>query len=253
MWSLGGALDLSPNISIGAALNYWNGDDDLLQEYHIPPSSILDDDLTYTYRYLDSYSGWNVKLGLLIQPYKFLSLGGVIDFPTKFTIDQSLDTTVAIFGEIVEEGTLLSYYELTHPYSLGGGAALTFKYVTLAGDIYYTDWTQMKPKAKNVDNILYKENYHNVFRWHIGAEFVMPELSTKVRIGYYEDPIPFKTVYLEKDRRYFTLGAGFLIDQVMTLDIAWNHGFHEFRDDWDQMIKESYTKDKIFVSLAYRL
>jgi len=255
MWSLGGAMDLSPNISVGGALNYWNGEDDILQEYYLPLTGKLGYEVWEQNHYLDSYSGWNGKLGFLIQPNRFLSLGGVIDFPTKFSIDQDYSFYYDSL-HITEEGKIIEYtelgqYDLTHPYSFGAGTALTFKYVTLAGDIYYTDWAQME--GKGVDNKLIKENYQEVFRWHIGAEFVMPELSTKVRIGYYEDPIPFKSVYLKNDRRYFTLGAGFLIDQVMTLDIAWNHGFHEFRDDWAQMIKESYTKDKIFVSLAYRL
>jgi len=255
MWSLGGAIDLSPSISVGATINYWDGEDDILQEYYIPPSSKIDYEVWEQNHYLDSYSGWNAKLGFLVQPNKFLSLGGVIDFPTKFTIDQEysffLDSLDIIEGEFIFEDTRFGQYELTHPYSLGGGAALTFKYVTLAGDIYYTDWAQME--GKGVDNKLIKENYQEVLRWHLGAEFVMPEFSTKVRIGYYENPIPFKSVYLERDRRYFTFGAGFLIDQVLTLDIAWNHGFHEFRDGRDQFIKESYTKDKFLISLAYRL
>lgn len=255
MWSLGGALDLSPNITVGGAINYWNGEDDILQEYYIPPSSKIDYEVWEQNHYLDSYSGWNGKLGFLIQPNRFLSFGGVMDFPTKFSIDQEYsffyDSLHTTGGELIEEYTVLGQYDLTHPYSFGAGSAITFKFVTLAGDIYYTDWAQME--GKGVDNKLIKENYQEVFRWHIGAEFVMPEFSTKVRIGYYENPIPFKSVYLERDRRYLTFGVGFLIDQVMTFDIAWNHGFHEFRDDWAQYVKESYIKDKIFISLAYRL
>ena len=257
MWSLGGAMDLSPSISIGATINYWDGEDDIIQEYYIPPNDKLGYEVWEKNHYLDSYSGLNAKLGFLVQPNRFLSVGGIIDFPTKYTIDQeysfyydSLNITSPDPG-YTEEYTALGEYDLTHPYSFGAGVALAFKYVTFAGDIYYSDWAQMG--GKGVDEKLIKENYQEVFRWHLGAEFVMPELSTTVRAGYYVDPIPFKTVYLEKDRRYLTFGAGFLIDQVLTLDIAWNHSFYEFRDDWSQFIKESYSTDKIFVSLAYRL
>jgi len=256
MWSFGGALDLSPNVSIGGVINYWQGDDDFLQEYHIPPSSKIEYEVREKNRYLDSYSGWNGKLGFSVQPNKYLSLGAVVDFPTKFSIDQdysfnydSLNATADT--EWVSEHEDYGHYDLTHPYSFGAGTALSFKYFTLAGDVYYTDWAQME--GKGVDNKLIKENYQEVVRWHIGAEVVMPEFSTKFRVGYYVDPIPFKTVYLDTDRRYFTLGAGFLIDQVMTLDIAWNHGFYEFRDGWKDFVKEAYTTDKIFVGLAYRL
>jgi long-subunit fatty acid transport protein len=255
MWSLGGAMDLSPSISVGATVNYWDGEDDVLQEYYLGPINKLDYEIWEKNHYLDSYSGWNAKLGFLVQPNKFLSVGGVIDFPTKFSINQEYsfyyDSLNVPGSEYIEDYTVLGAYDLTHPYSFGGGAALAFKYVTFEGDIYYSDWAQMS--GKGVDEKLIKENYQEVLRWHLGAEFVMPELSTKLRIGYYEDPIPFKSVYLEKDRRYLTFGAGFLIDQVLTLDVAWNHGFYEFRDGTSQFIKESYATDKIFVSLAYRL
>ncbi|MFH0931041.1 MAG: outer membrane protein transport protein [Candidatus Zixiibacteriota bacterium] len=257
MWSLGGAIDLSPNISVGGAVNYWQGEDDYLQDYYLlNPNKLSGYEIWEKNRYLDSYSGWNGKLGFSVQPNKYLSLGAVVDFPTKFSIDQDysfyLDSLNATRDTVwVYEDEQFGHYDLTHPYSFGAGTALSFKYFTLAGDVYYTDWSQME--GKGVDNKLIKENYQEVVRWHIGAEVVMPEFSTKFRVGYYVDPIPFKTVYLETDRRYFTLGAGFLIDQVMTLDIAWNHGFHEFRDSREQFIKEAYTTDKFFVGLAYRL
>lgn len=248
MWSFGGAIDLSPNISVGAAVNYWKGQDDYLQEYDLPPLLV-----TERNRYLYDYSGWNAKLGFSVDASKFLSIGATIDFPTKFSIDQDFTFNYDTAGS-VQEYEELGHYDLTHPYSFGAGAALNFKYITLAGDINITDWSQLKPSARGgVDERLYKEIYQEVTRWHLGAEFALPKLATKLRAGYYADPIPFKSVYLKTDRRYFTLGAGVLIDQVMTLDVAWNHGVNEFRDDFSQMIKESYTTDKFFVSLAYRL
>ena len=267
MWSFAGAIDLSPNFSIGGAVNYWQGEDDYLQGYYILDPNKFGYEVRLQNRYLNSYSGWNGKLGFSVEPQKFLSLGAIIDFPTKFSIDQtntySYDSLDLVSGEHFTPPPYdkLGHYELTHPYSFGAGMALDFRYVTLAGDIYFTDWSQLKPSAElGVDEKLYKKIYKSVTRWHLGAEFTMPELATTVRIGYYVDPLPYKTVdlttnrwYLKSDRRYFTLGAGFLIDQVLTLDVAWNHGFNEFRDDWSQMIKESYTTDKFFVSLAYRL
>lgn len=266
MWSFGGAIDLSPNISVGVAVNYWKGQDDYLQEYYIQPSIKFESEIRERNRYLYDYSGWNAKLGFSVDASKFLSVGATIDFPTKFSIDQDFTFNydsiyVPTDSGIIDEYELLGHYDLTHPYSFGVGAALNFKYVTLAGDISITDWSQLKPSARaGVDERLYKEIYQEVTRWHVGAEFALPKLATKLRIGYYRDPLPFNSYdpefnrnYLKTDRRYFTLGAGVLIDQVMTLDVAWNHGVNEFRDDFSQMIKESYTTDKFFVSLAYRL
>lgn len=248
MWSFGGAIDLSPNISVGGAVNYWQGQDDFLQDYDLPNIPVTENN-----RYLYDYTGWNAKLGFSVDASKFLSVGATIDFPTKFSIDQDFTFHYDSAG-YVQDYEQLGHYDLTHPYSFGTGAALTFKYVTLAGDVHFTDWSQLEPKARaGVDNRLYKEIYQEVTRWHVGAEFAMPRLAAKLRAGFYSDPYPFKSVILKTDRKYFTLGAGFLIDQVMTLDVAWNHGFSEFRDERVDMVKESYTADKFFVSLAYRL
>lgn len=248
MWSFGGAIDLSPNMSVGGAINYWQGQDDYLLEYDLPLS--LE---TIRSRYLYDYSGWNAKLGFSVDASKFLSLGATIDFPTKFSIDQDVSSSYDTAGSVTESEEL-GHYDLTHPYSFGAGAALNFKYLTLAGDVNFTDWSQLKAAARfGVDERLYKEIYQEVTRWHVGAEFALPKAAAKLRAGYYSDPYPFKSVLLKTDRKYFTLGAGFLIDQVMTLDVAWNHGNSEFRDDRINMVKEAYTVDKFFVSLAYRL
>jgi long-subunit fatty acid transport protein len=248
MWSFGGAIDISPNISVGAAVNYWKGQDDYLQDYDVPPV-----DVTERNQYVYDYSGWNAKIGFSVDASKFLSVGATIDFPTKFSIDQDFTFNYDSLSS-AEQYEELGHYDLTHPYSFGVGAALNFKYLTLAGDINITDWSQLKPSAKSgVDERLYKEIYQEVTSWHLGAEFALPKLATTLRGGYYSDPFPFKSVYLETDRKYFTLGAGFLIDQVMTLDVAWNHGSYKFRDERVNMEKESYNVDKFFVTLAYRL
>jgi hypothetical protein len=58
---------------------------------------------------------------------------------------------------------------------------------------------------------------------------------------------------VKKDRSFFTTGIGFLIDQVMTLDIAWAHGTWEIQDFLTFGMIEKYTTDRLFVSFAYRL
>ena len=261
MWSFGGAIDISPNISLGLGLNYWNGKEDYgLERYWNYVANESTFDVWYDDEIYDDYSGFNAKFGLMIQPNKYLSIGGTLDSPVWLTIDEEYIlrtySTSASDPDIhfIEE-TGYPRYKLTHPYSFSFGGALNFKNLLLSGDFNYTDWSQLEYR-KGVDigekNRNVKEFYKDVFKWHIGAEYLIPQLSAQVRAGYYSDPFPFESKASKTDRRYFSLGLGFLIDKVMTLDIAWSHGFYEFEYPNIPAI-EKYRTNKIFITTAYRL
>ncbi len=256
LWSFGGAIDVSPNISVGGALNYWNGKEDYTWLYE----NVL---LPYTIRYDDAikdrYSGYNLKLGVRIQPNKFLTIGGTIESPVTFTIKEDWSqATDTIFHQWMGSVSELVYgnseYKITLPFSLGAGLALTFNNLILAGDINYTDWTQMEYKRLEdmaKANRLIKDTYTDAIRYHLGAEFLIPQISTTFRGGFYRNPLPYKSEWIKKDRYFFTSGVGFLIDQVMTLDIAWAHGSWELKD-FTPGLTEKYVVNQIFVSTAYR-
>ena len=249
LWSFGAAVDVSPNVSVGAALNYWSGKDNYTWLYEDTFLGRTIDDA-----YKDRYSGLNAKFGFRIQPNKYLILGGTIDSPVTYTIEE--DVT-----QITEEqgGSEIYFdtyeYKISLPFGLGAGLALQFENLTLAGDINYADWTQMEYKRLEdaaEANRLIKETYTDALRFHLGAEYLIPQIGTSLRAGFYQDPLPYKSRWVKKDRNFFTAGIGFLIDQVMTLDVAWAHGSWELHD-LGLLLTEKYTTDRIFVSVAYRL
>jgi long-subunit fatty acid transport protein len=257
LWSFGAAVDISPNVSVGGALNYWNGKDNYTWLYE-------NDSDVYKIKYDDAikdrYSGLNVKLGMRIQPNKYLTLGGTIDSPVTYTIKedwtQGTDTT---FHQIFRDPVSYidywnSEYKISLPFSLGMGMALNLNDLILAGDINYIDWTQMEYKRledMGEANRQIKDVYTDVLGFHLGAEFLIPKLGTSLRAGFYRDPLPYKSEWIKKNRDFFTAGVGFLIDQVMTLDIAWAHGSWEL---WDGSLSltEKYTTNQIYLSTAYR-
>jgi hypothetical protein len=252
LWSLGAAVDVSPNISVGGALNYWNGRDDYTWLYE----RLLDQSSTkYDDAIKDRYTGYNFKLGVRVQPNKFLTVGGTIETPVTYTIkedwSQATDTQNPDNSEF-DSGK--SEYKITLPFSLGAGVALNLSHLVLAGDVNYTDWTQMEyKKLENMAdaNRLIKDTYTSALRYHLGAEFLIPQISTTLRGGFYRNPLPYKSEWIKKDRYYVTSGVGFLIDQVMTLDIAWSHGSWELKN-FTPGLAEKYTVNQIFVSTAYR-
>ncbi len=249
LWSFGAAIDVSPNVSVGGALNLWSGKDNyswLYQESFI--GRTIDDVIK------NRYSGFNAKFGVRIQPNKYLVLGGTIDSPVTYKIEEDwTQLTDDEYGSHSNYGS--SEYKISLPFSLGAGMALSLNNLILAGDINYTDWTQMEYKRLEdiaEANRQIKDTYTDALRFHLGAEFLIPQIGASLRAGFYQNPLPYKSRWIKKDRSFFTTGIGFLIDQVMTLDIAWAHGSWELQD-FTPDLTEKYTTDQIFVSVAYRL
>ena len=246
LWSFGAGVDVSPNISVGGALNLWTGKESY-SWYHVDSSSahttIIDDMIK------DRYTGFNAKLGVRIQPNKYLVIGGTIDSPVTYTIKEDVTQTTNQEGD-----SWNSEYKISLPFSLGAGVAFSFGNLILAGDINYTDWTQMEYKRYEFiadANRRIKDVYTDALRWHLGSEFLIPQISTMLRAGFYRDPLPYQSQWIIKNRNFFTTGVGFLIDQVMTLDIAWAHGSWETWDvEWN--LAEKYTTNQIYLSTAYR-
>jgi long-subunit fatty acid transport protein len=260
MWSLGGAVDISPNVSVGGAFNFFSGTDNYSWLYE---GSYDDDNLSFKYKYDDTikdrYTGFNLKLGIRVQPNKFLIVGGTVESPVTYTINedwtQTTDTTFykpdEYWVDYYDSGS--PEYKISLPFSLGLGVALNFNNLTLAGDINYADWTQMEYKrlAEMADaNRMIKDSYTDVLRWHVGAEYLFPKIGTTLRVGYYQNPLPYKSQWIKKNRDYFTAGFGFLIDQVMTLDLAWVHGGWE-TNDFNINLAEKYSTNQIFLTTSY--
>jgi long-chain fatty acid transport protein len=251
MWSFGGAVDISPNVSVGGAFNFFSGTDNYSWLYE---GTYSDDNLSFKYddTIKDRYTGFNLKLGVRVQPNKFLIVGGTIESPVTYTINEDwTQTTDEDGGNYYDSGS--PEYKISLPFSLGIGIALNFNNLILAGDINYADWTQMEYKrlADMAEaNRMIKDSYTDVLRWHVGAEYLFPKIGTTLRAGYYQNPLPYKSTWIKENKDYFTSGIGFLIDQVMTVDLAWVYGSWEL-NDFNIELAEKYTTNKIFLTTAY--
>jgi hypothetical protein len=260
MWSFGGAVDISPNVSVGGAFNFFSGTDNYSWLYE---GTYSDDTLSFKYKYDDTikdrYTGFNLKLGVRVQPNKFLVVGSTIESPVTYTIkeDWTQTTDIVYYQPPLNPDSYYDSdspeYKISLPFSLGIGVALNFNNLILAGDINYADWTQMEYKrlADMAEaNRMIQDSYTDALRWHLGAEYLFPRIGTTLRVGYYQNPLPYKSIWIKKDRNYFTAGVGFLIDQVMTLDLAWVHGSWE-TNDFNINLAEKYSTNQIFLTTAY--
>jgi hypothetical protein len=262
LYSAGGAIDLSPRISIGGALNLYHGKDKYTWDYYFHEQNIQSNETVserYS-QYIESrYTGVSARVGMSASLNRNLLVGVTVESPISFAID----------GEFSEDGW--SYpdefeYDLRHPFSFGAGAALSIDRLQLAVDLVYTDWTQMEYTeyaSMAINNDLFDLYYREAVRLNIGAEYMLPRMGAKLRAGYMYDPIPYADFLVKNDREFVTIGVGFLIDRMLTLDIAFITGSYEYTLpdpsvgpiaglSADAMF-EKYSVNRLYVTTAFRL
>ena len=109
----------------------------------------------------------------------------------------------------------------------------------------------------------FETQYQDVLRYHLGVEYKVPTIALDLRAGYFTDPIPFvgprnldpiadyPPIRIATDRRFFTLGAGLLLDGVVQIDLAWLQGSFEQTEVVDDTIVEAHNMDRVFIGVGY--
>ena len=163
----------------------------------------------------------------------------------------------------------VSAYKLSLPveFSLGGSVA-PLPGVLLAAGVHLAEWTQTTYKGADPYQLRggesFRTQYRDVARYHLGVEWQVPVIALDLRAGYYTDPLPFlgprdpdllpdpqtnPRIRIDDDRRFYTMGAGLLVDRVLRLDVAWIHGRFQQTEGG---LTEKNTVDRVLTSLAYR-
>lgn len=153
-------------------------------------------------------------------------------------------------------------YKIKSPIIFGVGAAFTlFPNLIIAGDIEYSDWSQLKYLSepllgtKSESNINFKTNYQATTQYRVGAEFTVPLLNLQLRGGFFNQPSPLKNAGSSADRRYFTAGVGLLLDKQVKVDLAWLKGWWKDESYFSSeipSITEKIDIDKILATVAFR-
>jgi long-subunit fatty acid transport protein len=253
-WSLGGAVDVSPTLSLGAAIALLDGDynydwdasfADINNVYNKPPN---DYDTTYIHdtKTVD-FDGVSLQVGGLLRLNRYLRAGMTIHSPVSYDLSgEAEERTWDVFDDGTVDRYTDSYYfqnEISTPWEFGFGLAWSIPTLLFAGDLRYADWSQMKFNDQPL------QEYDETLSWSLGGEYVLPRLGMKFRAGYASDPIAFNVPDILEDRDLYSLGAGFLVGQVMTLDVAW------VKSSWKTAqtnLVEKREVERLFLSMAYR-
>jgi len=278
--SFGGAVDVSPHVSVGASFDIWLGDykrdnRNLLNDYKNPYSQLdfsgADDEIT----------AWSLKPSILYFDDGF-RLGAYARLPMTYHIEESYYQE----GYSRDDGEYFGLYQLIDPNSPFNDADatytdnLTYKIKApmqlgfglawgvpgkncLAFDMVYENWTQAKlryPADYVPEPNYFRDKYRSALKWMVGVEKELPVLNVVGRMGYMHDPVLFRgprgyepsepRVEVENDREFITLGFGKRFDESLSLNVAYAHGFWSQRETPRE---EEDSRDHLYVSLVYRM
>lgn len=249
LYAAGAGIDISPNVSLGLALNVYSGKDKFVFDYYYRDETqpeVYEESLTR--RITEDYIGATLKGGLLARPSANLAVGLTMETPMDWQVEQTY--AEGDYGDVVE-------YDLTRPFIFGAGVAVSHRELTLAGDIEYADWSQMS-YGDNPDMELGNDSLSQLYRetvnLRLGAEYQFPKIGLGVRAGWFSQPLPYDSRFIDDDRTGYTLGAGWLIDRVLMLEAAYVHGgftrLYTAANGYVASAKDSYSQ--LFVTLSYR-
>jgi len=247
-YSFGGAIEVSPKSSVGISLDIYDGHDDYAAFFD---SSFAGGTYNYRHNINDSYTGISGKIGATYAASNWLNLGAVVRFPTSLSIDQS---TYTLDGQ--NEDTGKGGYRYVLPFSFGFGSAINIRDLQVAADISYLDYTQLSykrglPDIADADRLV-RRYYRDALSYHLGAEYFVRSANLNLRAGYYAEPIPFKGYPVIEQPKYFTVGAGLLIENSATLDLAYVNGSWK-REDPSIGSSERYNAQRVLATLSFRI
>jgi long-subunit fatty acid transport protein len=260
LYSGGAGFDISPNLSLGLSLNVYSGKDDYRYNYVYTDNAVQMINASGANRVTEDYIGVSAKGGLLARPNEHLSFGLTIESPMDFQVDYTFSNTSDYFEHVK--------YDLTRPFIFGGGVAVRSGMFLAAADAEYIDWSQLSYND-NPDQSAYNDRlaqlYREVLNLRGGIEYQIPNAGLALRAGAFLNPLPYRkegvvyskevsgtdtlfipqaTKFIDKDRKGFSVGFGWLIDDVLMLEAAYVRG------TFTHMYPETYVEDAVPVNPA---
>jgi long-subunit fatty acid transport protein len=203
------------------------------------------------------------SIGFLAYLESGFRLGAVLDLPAKLDYDGRERFRLEDWEKIDELSSLYFEDDITLPLSLSGGVSWGRSGLLLAGGVRWTDYTQIDYEGR----ILAPEDpgtgrresaYRSVVAVHLGAEYQLTELPVRFRGGFFTEPLPYKLIAADTDflfvpddndpetisdqsiifrdypraeivtdQKFLTLGAGIVLQDALTVDIAYARGWWE--------------------------
>jgi long-subunit fatty acid transport protein len=253
--SLGGAVEISPGLLLGAGVHIWGGDRDYTRQFVGPRNVNIFYDSTSTDHISSEFSGVNFSFGTLMKVNDRLRVGIAFVSPVELRAKESWDwsdTYTAMEKDTFLVDSLVSdsgndEYKIQCPWIIRGGIAGNIGPVLLSGDVELVNYSQIQyttePPSdswnKTQANLAIQNNFKNALNYRFGAEITLPFLDGKIRGGYAYYPSPFKDAPSKQNRTVYSIGAGAKFLNQWALDVAYSF------TDWELPTSDQYVQEKI--------
>lgn len=283
------AVDVSPSVSLGLAINIVSGDDDASNEFISLDTQdyFLERRFVDREEFRDNYErAFTATLGAMLRSPRDnpkLRLGLAVTTGATHEVEYQFlappDTAFSIVE--LDDGTVLSApsvkfsdrYKLSLPMTIGlGGSYRLLPQLLLAAGLQATEWSQAEYTGKDAaglrTNADFERQYDDVIRWHVGLEYQMPKIGVDLRAGAYTDPLPFigprdaaravdpqtnPLVEAVQDRRFLTAGAGFFLEETVRCDVTVSRGTYEqVEGTGTSALRENVTLQRWLLGVSYR-
>ncbi|RPH34626.1 hypothetical protein EHM92_07735 [bacterium] len=276
-WSLGGAVDLAKNLSVGVTLTYVAGSYRYDRNYHEQAArgayaSPFDMQELVTDEFIDGdIDGFNAKFGLLYRAPDWFRFGIAAKTPTSFTVKEKFGTTATSFFWTPDPDGYSSYgpfddqgsdeYTVHTPWVFSAGASLMIWHLVLSGDVDYTDWTELEFTEANSDLDIQGLNreIRNAFRPTLnvrgGAELEPFDLGVRFRAGFIYNQSPYVGDPKSYDQKYLTAGLGLELGESTMLDAGYAYGWWDtYRVNYDgpSRVDEKIKTNNFILTLTHR-
>jgi hypothetical protein len=274
-WSIAGGVDVAENLAIGATLSFLSGSYRYDREYSETDTRNAYSDFPYDVdqivlnEYIRSdITGFNAHLGMMYRIPGFLGFGISVRTPTTFSIVEDFGQTADAYfdnGDVLPaDGSYESIgygeYDVVTPWVFGGGVSLKFPHVTVAGDIQYTDWSQLRFDQANPDvmalNTDMKEIFGPAANIRLGLEVNPPGLGVLLRGGATYNQSPYqRDESFDYDQKYVTAGLGLPLGRHVALDLAYAYGWWKsdrLNFDESSRIDEDIVTHNVLATFSFR-
>jgi long-subunit fatty acid transport protein len=257
-FNFAGASEVAPNIMLGLSANVVYGryvfehelteiDQEGVDDYSVVAGQgILEDfeSVFFRERFTSDLTGFNMRFGVSADATNQVRVGFSVETPTWYSIDEEftnafIRTNFAngslTYGDDPAEdaGRGTFDYRLRTPWRISTGVSYNSDPVLASIDVEFVDWTQTNLDADRTDfeleNDVLDEEYGYVFNWRGGLEYRLQSgLRLRGGLAYRPDARNDEFTFADggaedRSRLFLSAGAGFQINDQITLNFAWLH------------------------------
>lgn len=269
-WSLGGAVDIAKDLSLGVTFSLVSGsysydrlytETDVTNHYNQPAPWDFNQ-FVYESTISSNISGYNLLVGLMYRKQGRYKIGFTVKTPTYYEISENFsDAGSSYFDNGDNPATYrnpgTTKYNIRTPIVLSGGASFQVTdWLLLAGDAEYTDWTQMEFTNDNPDlqseNRVIRDILQPTTNLRGGAEVTLWKYGVRLRGGVMYNPSPYKGDPTDYNQLYYTAGVGIALDENVAVNASYAYGtWKTFRDNYyvdfaiPQLVAPSRTSESV--------